>query len=125
MVASYKTLLGLVAIGLVLGSVQLESEAPAPAPAPAPTLTPSELPIPMVAENGKTYSVSPGETLADAMVRAAAQEEEKGHCVPEPMKKKPPGSVGCACYELTHCEGGESRQCKRHCRKDLCECCSI
>lgn len=121
MLASFKAILGLVAVGLVLASVELEAPAPAPALSPAP----AEAPLPMVADDGKTYSVSPGETLADAMVRAAAQEEEKGHCVPEPMEKKPPGSVGCACYEITHCEGGESRQCKRHCRKDLCECCSI
>lgn len=51
--------------------------------------------------------------------------QEQGACVPDPMEGKPEGAVGCKCYEITHCKGNESHQCKRHCRKDLCQCCDI
>lgn len=83
-------------------------------------------PVPMMAEDGKTYLVEPDETLGKSISRAATrQEQEEGHCVPEPLEKKPPGSVACRCYEVTECKGNESHVCKRHCRKDLCECCAI
>ncbi|HSF14296.1 MAG TPA: hypothetical protein VLK65_01945 [Vicinamibacteria bacterium] len=80
----------------------------------------------MTAEDGQRYLVDPHETLGEAVTRGAtAQDHEEGHCVPETLEKKPPGSVACTCYEVTECKGNESRQCKRHCRKDLCECCAI
>ena len=100
-----------------------------------------EEPVLMRAENGKTYPVKPGETLGAAMGRlemaaspgaatrpaspAAQPPPENGNCVPDPMQHKPEGSVGCKCYEVTECKGGEASQCKRHCKKDLCMCCSI
>jgi hypothetical protein len=79
-------------------------------------------PARMTAEDGKAYLVEPGETLAAAMGR---QEEESGSCVPEPMESKPAGAVSCRCYEVTKCKGNEARECKRHCRKDLCQCCDV
>ena len=89
-------------------------------------------PVPMVADDGKTYLVEPAENLASAMRRgpmrstpAAQSQGEQGTCVPEPMEKKPADSVGCRCYEVTECKGNESHECKRHCRKDLCQCCDI
>jgi hypothetical protein len=92
----------------------------------------TEAAIPMTAENGATYLVEPGETLGSAMKRdpvfaatPVQSEAEQGSCVPEPMEEKPEGAVACRCYEHTHCEGNESHQCKRHCRKDLCQCCDI
>lgn len=99
---------------------------------PLVSLDPAEqsdhCPAHMRADDGKTYLVEPGETLAAAMARqemAARQEEESGSCVPEPMESKPAGAVSCRCYEVTKCKGNESRECKRHCRKDLCQCCDI
>lgn len=86
-------------------------------------------PAPMTAEDGRTYLVEPEETLGSAMakgvVHASAPEEESGACVPEPMNDKPEGAVACRCYEITECKGNEARECKRHCRKDLCQCCDI
>jgi hypothetical protein len=88
-------------------------------------------PVPMEAEDGATYLVEPDESLGTAMCREkkhasrAPQSEEQGACVPEPMEDKPAGAVSCRCYEQTHCKGNESHQCKRHCRKDLCQCCDI
>jgi hypothetical protein len=89
-------------------------------------------PVPMVAEDGKTYLVEPEESLGSAMNRgpihathAAQSEPEQGACVPEPMEDKPADSVACRCYEVTQCKGNESHECKRHCRKDLCQCCDI
>jgi len=103
-----------------------------------------EEPVLMRAEGGATYLVEPGETLGAAMgrvekavspsatarpappaARQAAPPPENGNCVPDPMENKPEGSVGCKCYEVTECKGGEASQCKRHCKKDLCMCCSI
>ena len=80
-------------------------------------------------EDSSAYVVEPGETLGEAMAKKAlvqsAAEEEKGVCVQEELVHKPEGSVACKCYEHTECKGTESRECKRHCRKDLCKCCSI
>jgi len=80
-------------------------------------------------EDNSTYRVEPGENLGDAMAKAAlvqsSQEEEKGVCVQEELVHKPEGAVACKCYEQTQCKGEESYTCKRHCRKDLCKCCSI
>lgn len=99
-----------------------------------------EGPILMRAEDGKTYLVKPEETLGAAMRRRevaaasstthhaalqAAPPPENGNCVPDSMEHKPEGSVGCKCYEVTECKGGEATQCKRHCKKDQCMCCSI
>jgi hypothetical protein len=90
-----------------------------------------EEPVPMVADDGKTYLVEPQENLGSAMKRGpagtthAAQSDEQGSCVPEPLEKKPANSVACKCYEVTKCKGNESHECKRHCRKDLCHCCDI
>ena len=88
--------------------------------------------VTMIAEeDGKSYLVEPGETLENAMARASqseetAQQEEKGNCVPDNLEHKPEDTVACKCYEYTECKGtSESRACKRHCRKDLCKCCSI
>jgi hypothetical protein len=98
---------------------------PAPASSPEPPVTP----VLMTADDGKSYLVEPSETLASAMHKGALHQsqtgEEQGACVPEPLENKPEGAVACKCYELTKCEGTESRQCKRHCRKDLCQCCDI
>jgi hypothetical protein len=98
-------------------------------------------PVVMVAENGNAYLVAPWETLGEAMYRKAvvdaprcegpakrptfSQAEEQGPCVPEDLKNKPKDAVACKCYEETECNGTESHQCERHCRKDLCNCCSI
>ncbi len=87
----------------------------------------------MIAEEDScAYVVEPGETLGAAMAQAAplqnaqsAAEEEKGVCVQDELVHKPEGSVACKCYEHTECNGTESHTCKRHCRKDLCKCCSI
>ena len=90
----------------------------------------------MIAEEDScAYVVDPGETLGEAMAKKApvqsaqnaqsAAEEEKGVCVQEELVHKPEGSVACKCYEHTECNGTESRACKRHCKKDLCKCCSI
>jgi hypothetical protein len=85
--------------------------------------------VPMTAEDGRTYLVEPEETLGSAMekgaVYASAPQEETAACVPEPMKDKPEGAVACRCYEITECKGNEARECKRHCRKDLCQCCDL
>jgi hypothetical protein len=88
--------------------------------------------VPMIAENGRAYLVEPGERLGSAMSRGAIfvphatqAEGEQGACVPEPMEEKPKDAVGCRCYEVTHCKGNESHECRRHCRKDLCQCCDI
>ena len=98
------------------------------------TLGPEEPkpPVPMIADDGALYLVEPEESLGSAMGRAARQtshpaqsEGEQGACVPEPMEDKPADSVACRCYEVTECKGNESHQCKRHCRKDLCQCCDI
>lgn len=85
-------------------------------------------PVLMIAEeDNRTYRVEPGETLADAVAKAAlaqsAQEAEKGVCTRDDRVHKPEGAVACKCYEQTECNGTESHTCKRHCRKDLCECC--
>jgi hypothetical protein len=89
----------------------------------------AEAPVLMVADDGKAYRVGPGETLGAAMRRESPVLQqttgENGNCVPEPMENKPEGSVGCKCYEVTECKGGEATQCKRHCKKDLCMCCSV
>ncbi|MGH9319186.1 MAG: hypothetical protein ACRD21_26730 [Vicinamibacteria bacterium] len=86
-------------------------------------------PVPMIAENGRSYLVEPAESLASTMGQGALRQsrphKETGACVPEPLEKKPEGAVACKCYELTKCKGAESRQCKRHCRKDLCQCCDV
>jgi hypothetical protein len=98
------------------------------------TLEPDDAhgPVPMVADDGKTYLVGPEESLGSAMsrnagrkARASQSDAEQGACVPEPMEDKPAGSVACRCYEVTQCKGNESHQCKRHCRKDLCQCCDL
>lgn len=88
--------------------------------------------VPMLADDGAAYLVEPGESLGSAMSRtalhtshAAQTEGEQGACVPEPMEDKPEGAVSCKCYEVTKCNGSESHQCRRHCRKDLCQCCDI
>lgn len=88
--------------------------------------------VPMVADDGNTYLVEPEESLGSAMSRGPVRKShmtqsdgEQGACVPEPMEEKPAGSVACKCYEVTHCKGNESHECKRHCRKDLCQCCDI
>jgi hypothetical protein len=88
--------------------------------------------VPMPADDGAAYLVEPTESLGSAMSRgalhpshAAQSEEERGACVPEPMEDKPEGAVSCRCYEVTECKGNESHQCKRHCRKDLCQCCDL
>jgi hypothetical protein len=93
-----------------------------------PVVRGDHCPVTMTAEDGKAYLVEPGETLATAMghpKEVARQEEESGACVPEPMESKPEGAVSCRCYEVTSCKGNEARECKRHCRKDLCQCCDI
>ena len=82
----------------------------------------------MIAEEDNcTYAVEPGETLGDAMARGtieqSAHQEETGNCVRDDRVHKPEGAVGCKCYEHTECNGNESHTCKRHCRRDLCECC--
>jgi len=89
-------------------------------------------PVPMIADDGNAYLVEPEESLGSAMNRgpvhiphAAQSDGEQGACVPEPMEEKPEGSVACRCYEVTECKGNESHECKRHCRKDLCQCCDI
>jgi hypothetical protein len=86
-------------------------------------------PVPMMAEDGRTYLVEPGETLGAAMIakalQATAPAEEQGACVPEPMETKPEGAVSCRCYEITECKGNEARECKRHCKKELCQCCDV
>ena len=84
----------------------------------------------MIAEHDScAYVVEPGENLGEAMAKVAvvqnAPEEEKGVCVQEELVHKPEVSVACKCYEHTECNGTESRECKRHCKKDLCKCCSI
>ncbi len=97
------------------------------------TLAPDDpKPVPMIADDGAAYLVEPGESLGSAMKRskihsshAAQSEAEQGACVPEPMEDKPENAVACRCYEVTECKGNESHQCKRHCRKDLCQCCDI
>jgi hypothetical protein len=85
--------------------------------------------IPMNAGDGRTYLVEPEETLGSAMEKGAvytsSPQEETGACVPEPKTDKPAGAVGCRCYEITECKGNEARECKRHCRKDLCQCCDL
>jgi hypothetical protein len=86
--------------------------------------------VPMMAEDGQLYRVEPGEPLSTAMAQGPMHHRtqgqgESGACVPESAEKKPAGSVSCKCYELTKCNGSESRECKRHCRKDLCQCCDI
>jgi len=88
-------------------------------------------PVPMIADDGAMYLVEPEESLGAAMGRSSrhpshrAQSDEQGACVPEPMEDKPEDAVACRCYEVTECKGNESHQCKRHCRKDLCQCCDI
>jgi hypothetical protein len=103
-------------------------------PLAAVTLGPkeSERPVPMIAEDGNSYLVEPEESLGSAMSRGslhtshmAQSDGEQGACVPEPMEDKPADSVACRCYEVTECKGNESHECKRHCRKDLCQCCDI
>ena len=98
------------------------------------TLDPDEReqPVPMLAEDGAAYLVEPHESLGSAMSRgalhtshAAQSEGEQGACVPELMEDKPEDAVACRCYEVTECKGNESHECKRHCRKDLCQCCDI
>lgn len=64
-----------------------------------------------------------------------AQEEghpgdAEGHCYNDglPADKVPPeGKTACACYQATKCDpkSSESHSCKRHCRKDKCDCCAI
>jgi hypothetical protein len=102
-----------------LAGVTLESEDP-------------QRPVSMIADDGAPYLVEPGESLGSAMTRgarhpshAAQVEDEATACVPEPMEDKPKDAVACRCYEVTECKGNESHQCKRHCRKDLCQCCDI
>ena len=92
----------------------------------------SKRPVPMIADDGAAYLVEPDESLGSAMSRGArhtshmAQSaDEQGACVPEPMQDKPKDAVSCKCYEVTECKGNESHECKRHCRKDLCQCCDI
>ncbi len=92
----------------------------------------STRPVPMIADDGAPYLVEHDESLGSAMSRgathsshAAQSEGEQGACVPEPMEDKPEDAVSCKCYEVTECKGNESNQCKRHCRKDLCQCCDI
>ena len=89
-------------------------------------------PVPMIADDGAMYLVEPEESLGSAMSRgahpsshAAQSDGEQGACVPEPMQDKPKDAVACKCYEVTECKGNESHECKRHCRKDLCQCCDI
>ncbi len=103
-------------------------------PLVAVTLNPEEpkRPVPMIADDGAAYLVEPEESLGSAMTRGplhtshqAQSDGEQGACVPDPMEDKPEGSVACRCYEVTECKGNESNQCKRHCRKDLCQCCDI
>jgi hypothetical protein len=84
----------------------------------------------MMAGDGQLYRVQPGETLSTAMTQGPIHHQsqaqgESGACVPASAEKKPAGAVSCKCYELTKCNGSESRECKRHCRKDLCQCCDI
>ena len=88
--------------------------------------------VPMIAEDGAAYLVEPDESLGSAMSRgarhtshAAQSADEQGACVPEPMQDKPKDAVSCKCYEVTECKGNESHECKRHCRKNLCQCCDI
>jgi hypothetical protein len=85
--------------------------------------------VPMMAEDGELYRVEPGETLSTAMAQGPIHQSpvqgESGACVPASAEHKPAGTVPCKCYELTKCNGSESRECKRHCRKDLCQCCDI
>ncbi len=91
-----------------------------------------EDPVSMIADDGAAYLVEPGESLGSAMTRGASHashavqaEGEDSACVPEPMEDKPKDAVACRCYEVTECKGNESHQCKRHCRKDLCQCCDL
>ena len=63
--------------------------------------------------------------LTLALLFVIMQGGEQGTCVPEPMENKPKDAVSCKCYEVTQYKGNESHQCKRHCRKDLCQCCDI
>ena len=95
----------------------------------------STRPVPMIADDGNAYLVEHDESLGSAMSRGshhtfprghmAQSDGEQGACVPEPMEDKPKDAVSCKCYEVTECKGNESHQCKRHCRKDLCQCCDI
>jgi hypothetical protein len=126
------TLVGLALLGIASGA-QLIRGGLAPQDAAAqPTV--------MVAEDGTAYLVEPWETLGEAIQRKAVfhrprceaarvQEvvpaQEQGPCVPADLKNKPKDAVSCKCYEETECNGTESHRCERHCRKDLCNCCSI
>ncbi len=95
----------------------------------------SKRPVPMTADDGNAYLVEHDESLGAALSRGsrhtfprghmAQSDGEQGACVPEPMEDKPQDAVSCKCYEVTECKGNESHQCKRHCRKDLCQCCDI
>jgi hypothetical protein len=113
------TLLVLLGVFAVIGAKRAGGQNDGRAPRPAP----------MTAEDGTTYLVEPEETLGSAMekgaVHSVAPQEEAGACVPEPMEDKPAGAIGCHCYEITECKGNEARECKRHCRKDLCQCCDL
>jgi hypothetical protein len=56
--------------------------------------------------------------------------DAEGHCYNDslpPDKVPPEGKTACACYQATKCDpkSSESHSCKRHCRKDKCDCCAI
>lgn len=91
------------------------------------------------AGDGKLYLVQPGETLEQAVAKqrrggvALQEDEESGNCyrddieVPDDEKEKHNWKEACKCYLVTECKPGrnESRTCKRHCKKDNCDCCAI
>lgn len=81
--------------------------------------------------DGRLYAVGPGETLESAMAQHPGS--KPGNCYPEGIeipdgeKEKHDWREACKCYEVHECKEGraESSSCKRYCRKDKCDCCSI
>lgn len=61
---------------------------------------------------------------------AQQDSEGEGNCYNDgldPDKVPPEGKVACACHKVTGCDPnkGETHECKRHCRRDKCDCCAI
>lgn len=63
----------------------------------------------------------------------SAQDDGPGFCyrddldVPEEEREKNNWQTPCACVEITACDpkNGESSSCKRHCKKNQCDCCAV
>lgn len=125
----------LVPDGPIEDAVRMAPEAPRP-PASCPHHG-----VTMLAEDGREYLVREGEALADSMAREmehgyqlAGQEDEPaapdGNCYNsglDPNKVPPEGKAACECYKITKCapHSSETRECKRYCHKDKCDCCAI